>query len=207
MSNWGNSYSNFNKWNSYKGSQSNWGNPRTTSWSNPYDTKKSNWSNSRETSWSGYKSSQSNFNNTWNSHKGYQSNFNNTWNSHKGYQSNWNNSNSNFNNTWNGYSNFNKWNSPYNTKESKSFNSRYDTSSKSDLYENYFSEESMSEDSWDYDIDTYEDSDGFRRDKKTDRKVTVIKRSDETLTYCLHSHGDIPGETIRDNKIVKKWKK
>ena len=116
--------------------------------------------------------------------------------------SDWSNSNS--------FESFSKtsWSIPYNTKRTQSFKSYYDynESFEDDSCEYYFSEELISEDSWDCDRDTYEDSEGFRRDIETDRKVTIHERSDKSKTYCLHPHNNIPGETKRNNETTKIWK-
>ena len=129
---------------------------------------------------------------------GFQSNFNPLNNNN--LQSNFNplNNNNLQSNFCNTNSNF-TWNNLFNTKKSEYFNSCND--------ENYLSEELSDEDSWDYDVDVYEDSDGYMRDKKTNRKVVTIKRSDNSLTHCLYPLDNIPGETKRNNKTVKKWKK
>ena len=121
--------------------------------------------------------------------------------------------NSGFENSSFGKSNFNSWNDSYNAKNSKSFNFSYDESSDSNSYESSnsdsyesSSEESSIKKSWDYNLNTYKDSDGCRRDKETGRKVTTNIRSDNSLTHYLHPRDNIPGETKRNGKTVKKWK-
>lgn len=198
MSGLGNSNS-FGNWNSCgKLEETQWNNPKSTSWNDisqiPWDNSNSfretQWSNPKHTSWNGISQT------LW-----YNSN-SNTWDSHKSSQHDWAYS---IETPWSNFKST-SWSNPYDTKQSQSFNSYYDESSESDSYEDYFSEESSSVDSWDYDIDTFVDSEGVVRDKETNRKVTKIKRSDKSKTYCLYPHGDIPGETKRDNKTIKIWK-
>lgn len=110
--------------------------------------------------------------------------------------SNW--GKSNFGNSSFGKSNFNTWDNSYNSKNSKSFNSYYD--------ENYSSKKLSDQKSWNYNFNTYQDSDKHRRDNETGRKVTAITKSDGSVTYCLHQHDGTPGETKRNGKTVKKWK-
>lgn len=183
MSSWGNSNS-FGNWNSCGSlGETSWNNPKSTSWNGISQTL---WSNSNSLgNWGNL-----NFN-TWDSHKSSQ----HDW--AYSIKTPWSNSKS---------TSWNSWSNPYDTKQTQSFNSYYDESSESESYENYFSEESSSVDSWDYDIDTFVDSEGVVRDKETNRRVTKIKRSDKSKTYCLYPHGDIPGETKRDNKTIKIWK-